>query len=462
MLNIMRHKAYLLLYTCVVMTLMCSNTFALNVQQFTRSNSLTFEMLDDARTRNSHVHNDYDLMLTLGVSFVDTPLVVKNAENSIQLDTIVDDMIGLHWGASFYFKPWFQLSATGSYSRFHNIHDKYSSGFTDIEVKGKFRLLSEETYALSIAPTISIPTGQGESVITDSSFVDFGTHNILSNDSFGFGGRIVFEYLFHWLQIVTNIGYMTSPDAKLTSPSGTTHIDMSQQLYTGFGVYFPVIDTLGVNIEWVRLWSNPIFKSDVNPNELYIGTSFGIYDRYHGFAGVGLGNIADIADGNDYRVIAGVKYAPLLAESKKNRSSVVLIPESFQTNDCEDRFIFDGSNSIVVRYPNDVGELDQAAKERVYEIISKINYKKQIIESVTIVGHTSATGNNEYNKMLSKKRVNSIKEILVKHSINANLIYTIGMGNSEPLEDGNTEYAHTRNRRTEFHVQLQKKFTECQ
>ena len=280
-----KFHSYILLWLCGSIFFSAQ---ALNIQQFTRSNSLTFEMLEDARTRNSHVHNDYDLMLTLGVSFVDTPLVTKNAENSKQLDTIVDDMIGIHWGASFYLKPWMQFSATGSYNRFHNIHDTYSSGFSDIELKAKFRLLSEETYALSIAPTISIPLGGGESEITDSSFVDFGTHNVLSNDSFGFGGRIIFEYLFSWAQLVTNIGYMVSSEAKLVSPNGTTHIDMTKQLYTGFGAYFPIIETVGINVEWVRLWSNPLFNQDINPNELYLGASFGIYDRYHGFAGIGL------------------------------------------------------------------------------------------------------------------------------------------------------------------------------
>ena len=81
-----------------VLGIFSEHSYAINLQQFTRSNTLTFEMLEDARLKNSHVYNDYDFIFTLGWSWVDSPLVIKNILNDEQFDAVIPNMYGIHYG----------------------------------------------------------------------------------------------------------------------------------------------------------------------------------------------------------------------------------------------------------------------------------------------------------------------------------------------------------------------------
>ena len=96
-----------------------AKSFAVNIQQFQRSNTLTFEMLDDARISNSHVYNDYDLSFVIGGSWVESPLTIKTQDNTKQLGTVIGDMFGIHIGASVYLSKSLQLGATTTLSLIH-------------------------------------------------------------------------------------------------------------------------------------------------------------------------------------------------------------------------------------------------------------------------------------------------------------------------------------------------------
>jgi OOP family OmpA-OmpF porin len=68
--------------------------------------------------------------------------------------------------------------------------------------------------------------------------------------------------------------------------------------------------------------------------------------------------------------------------------------------------------------------------------------------SVEIEGHSSITGDADYNLMLSKKRADSVRTILVsKFNIDANRLTTKGYGQTQLLSDANTLAAHKLNRR---------------
>jgi OOP family OmpA-OmpF porin len=68
--------------------------------------------------------------------------------------------------------------------------------------------------------------------------------------------------------------------------------------------------------------------------------------------------------------------------------------------------------------------------------------------SVEIEGHTSITGTADYNLMMSKKRAESVKSILVnKFNIDASRLTTKGYGQTQLLSTDNTVAAHKLNRR---------------
>jgi len=68
--------------------------------------------------------------------------------------------------------------------------------------------------------------------------------------------------------------------------------------------------------------------------------------------------------------------------------------------------------------------------------------------SVEIEGHSSATGSADYNLMLSKKRADAVKSILVnKFDIEASRLTSKGYGQTQLLSTENTLAAHKINRR---------------
>ena len=72
--------------------------------------------------------------------------------------------------------------------------------------------------------------------------------------------------------------------------------------------------------------------------------------------------------------------------------------------------------------------------------------------TVEVSGHTDNTGNVDYNKILSQRRANAIKNYLTEHGIDASRITAVGYGIENPIGDNNTRIGRRLNRRTEFKI----------
>ncbi len=70
--------------------------------------------------------------------------------------------------------------------------------------------------------------------------------------------------------------------------------------------------------------------------------------------------------------------------------------------------------------------------------------------SILVTGYTDATGTDDYNLGLSKKRAENAKAVLVQDKINASRIYTWGMGSKNPVADNRTLEGKKQNRRVEY------------
>ncbi len=66
---------------------------------------------------------------------------------------------------------------------------------------------------------------------------------------------------------------------------------------------------------------------------------------------------------------------------------------------------------------------------------------------VAIEGHTDNTGSDEYNKALSERRANMVKDYVVSQGIAASTVTTSGAGESNPTDDNTTADGRRNNRR---------------
>jgi peptidoglycan-associated lipoprotein len=69
---------------------------------------------------------------------------------------------------------------------------------------------------------------------------------------------------------------------------------------------------------------------------------------------------------------------------------------------------------------------------------------------VQVEGHCDTRGGIQYNLALGEKRANAVKKFLIDQGINGDRISTISFGKEKLLDQGNTEAAHSKNRRGTF------------
>ncbi|MDP4200862.1 MAG: OmpA family protein [Bacteroidota bacterium] len=71
---------------------------------------------------------------------------------------------------------------------------------------------------------------------------------------------------------------------------------------------------------------------------------------------------------------------------------------------------------------------------------------------VEIAGYTDSVGSPEYNRQLSEKRANSVRDYLVRNGITKARVKTHGYGEESPIADNSTDEGRAENRRVEFVV----------
>jgi OmpA-OmpF porin, OOP family len=74
------------------------------------------------------------------------------------------------------------------------------------------------------------------------------------------------------------------------------------------------------------------------------------------------------------------------------------------------------------------------------------------LESVTVTGHTDATGSDAYNQVLSERRATAVKAYLVAKGVDSKKIIAKGVGEKQPVADNSTEEGRAKNRRVTIEV----------
>jgi len=69
---------------------------------------------------------------------------------------------------------------------------------------------------------------------------------------------------------------------------------------------------------------------------------------------------------------------------------------------------------------------------------------------VEVAGHTDSTGSDAYNQGLSERRASSVTQYLQSHGVMDQRLITIGLGESRPVADNDTDSGRQSNRRVEI------------
>jgi outer membrane protein OmpA-like peptidoglycan-associated protein len=85
---------------------------------------------------------------------------------------------------------------------------------------------------------------------------------------------------------------------------------------------------------------------------------------------------------------------------------------------------------------------------RLVKIIKILDAYKTI--NFTVEGHTDDTGAAAYNKKLSQKRANAVRDYLVEHGFPADKITAVGYGEEKPICPTKTKKCRQANRRVDI------------
>ena len=78
-----------------------------------------------------------------------------------------------------------------------------------------------------------------------------------------------------------------------------------------------------------------------------------------------------------------------------------------------------------------------------------IKYPETVIR---VEGHTDSTGSENYNMVLSQRRADSVKNLIVQRGVSLTRIETMPYGESMPIADNSTEAGRSMNRRVEIKI----------
>ncbi|MEX2524396.1 MAG: OmpA family protein [Gammaproteobacteria bacterium] len=103
-----------------------------------------------------------------------------------------------------------------------------------------------------------------------------------------------------------------------------------------------------------------------------------------------------------------------------------------------------------VNFKHDSSVIEPASAQILNRAVEAL--KKANSVNVRIVGHTDSSGTNAYNRKLSQRRADAVRDYLIQHGINGSRLTTEGMGEERPVASNSTKEGRFENRRVEFHV----------
>jgi outer membrane protein OmpA-like peptidoglycan-associated protein len=106
-----------------------------------------------------------------------------------------------------------------------------------------------------------------------------------------------------------------------------------------------------------------------------------------------------------------------------------------------------------IYFKHNSNDLTLESKKILDKIIDLVNQNSEEIARLKISGHTDASGSAAYNKLLSQKRAEKVRNYLVDHHIKVHILEAVGYGEENPVSKN--PYAK-ENRRVEIEIKKEK------
>jgi outer membrane protein OmpA-like peptidoglycan-associated protein len=105
---------------------------------------------------------------------------------------------------------------------------------------------------------------------------------------------------------------------------------------------------------------------------------------------------------------------------------------------------------IILYFERDTTKLTDESKDLLAEVLRIIKSRKS--NEVYVVGHTDLVGKEAYNAVLSSRRANHVRSLLVSSGIKPNTLFVSFYGKGRPLVPTQDDVPEPRNRRVEVIV----------
>ena len=107
--------------------------------------------------------------------------------------------------------------------------------------------------------------------------------------------------------------------------------------------------------------------------------------------------------------------------------------------------------AMTINFAFDSAEILPEAKANLESLGQALQSERLAPYRIRIEGHTDSIGSAGYNRGLSRRRAQSVKQYLTRHfGIPADRLEAVGRGEDEPLSENRTRQGRQKNRRAEF------------
>jgi len=127
-------------------------------------------------------------------------------------------------------------------------------------------------------------------------------------------------------------------------------------------------------------------------------------------------------------------------QEKETKTTDITLPSTFIEKTQEEISSLLKTNPVYFKFNStDITEKSQKTLDKIIAVLDNIDNIK-----LTVEGHTDALGDAVYNKFLSQKRAEAVKEYLLSHSDKNRDIEAIGYGEERPISSNPNEKINRR------------------